>query len=61
MGNVIVERMKEELNLLRILADGCRLHPSYRAKRKVTIRCDECLKMWDARTKLNEIKDNQNE
>ena len=61
MGNVIVERMKEELNLLRILADGCRVHPSYRAKREVTIRCAECLKMWDARTKLNEIKDNQNE
>ena len=59
MGNVIVERMKEELNLLRILAEGCRIHPAYRAKRKATMRCAECVIVWNARTKLNEMKDNQ--
>ena len=56
MGNVIVERMKEELNLLKILAEGYRTHTAYRAKRKATMKCPVCVKIWNARTKLNEMK-----
>ena len=41
---------------LRILADGCRKHPAYRAKRKATGNCEPCVRMYDARLRLNELE-----
>ena len=58
MGNVIAERVKEEQNFLKILAEGYRTHTAYRAKRNATMKCPVCVKIWNARTKLNEMKDN---
>lgn len=45
---------KEVIELLKILANGCKYHPSYRAKRKVITWCETCNQMWDTRQKLIE-------
>ena len=42
-----------KIELLKILSEGCNRHPAYRAKRKATGRCDECVKIWQARLELN--------
>ena len=34
---------EETIELLKILAEGCRKHPAYTAKRKATERCAECV------------------
>jgi hypothetical protein len=46
---------QRKIELLKILAEGCRKHPAYRARRKATERCDECVVVWKARIELNEI------
>lgn len=43
---------KEIIELLKLLANGCSIHPSYRAKHKVVTYCETCNRMWDARQKL---------
>ena len=48
---------KRQIELLKILAKGCKKHPSYRAIRKATERCDECVVVWQARVKLNAIEE----
>ena len=40
---------------LRILAEGCRKHPAYRARRPATGRCEPCIRMYEARLELNEL------
>ena len=45
---------KAEVELLRIVAEGCRKHPAYRARRKATGRCKECVIVWKARQELEE-------
>lgn len=42
----------QQLRLLRVLANGCPKHPSYRAKRKVNTICETCNAMWEARAAL---------
>ena len=46
---------KRQIKLLKILAKGCRKHPAYRAIRKATGRCEECVVVWNARIKLGKI------
>ena len=46
---------QRQIELLKILAKGCKKHPSYRAIRKATGRCEECVVVWNARVKLKKI------
>ena len=50
-------KLKKQIELLKILAKGCKKHPAYRAIRKATERCDECVVVWQARVKLNAIEE----
>ena len=54
-----MEQNKEQrqIKLLKILAKGCKKHPSYRAIRKATERCEECVVVWQARMELNKLED----
>lgn len=38
---------------LRLLAEGCSDHPSYRAKRKPSADCERCLTMWQVAQELS--------
>ena len=51
-------KLERQINLLKILAKGCKKHPAYRAIRKATERCEECVVVWQARVKLNEMEAN---
>ena len=51
-----VQTLEEKIKLLEILSEGCRKHPAYRAKRKATGRCEECIKVWSAREELNNLR-----
>ena len=46
------ERDKRKIELLEILSEGCRKHPAYRARRKVSISCEDCVQLWNARVEL---------
>ena len=46
----------ERVELLEVLAKGCRVHPAYRAIRPATGGCLPCVDMWEARKKLNDIE-----
>ncbi len=48
-------KLNEMLSLLKVLAEGCRKHPAYRARRPAIQRCPECVIVWNARLKLNAI------
>jgi len=52
MGNNKNQRLIE---LLKILAKGCKKHPAYRAIRKATEQCEECVVVWQARDELNKL------
>jgi len=52
----MTEKSEAIIQNLRILADGCRKHPAYRAKRKATGNCDPCVRMYEARLRLNELE-----
>ena len=47
---------QRQIELLKILAKGCKKHPAYRAIRKATERCEQCVVVWQARLELNEIE-----
>jgi hypothetical protein len=47
----------KNIELLEILAEGCRTHPAYRARRSVKVECTACIDMWSARQQLKELKD----
>jgi len=44
---------QRQIELLKILAKGCKKHPAYRAIKKATGRCEECVVVWNAKVKLN--------
>lgn len=44
------------IKILRILAEGCRKHPAYRARRPATGNCEPCVRMWQARQELNALE-----
>ena len=60
MNNSKLEQSKKErqIELLKILAKGCKKHPAYRAIRKATERCEVCVFVWKARVELNKIEEN---
>lgn len=41
---------------LRILAEGCRAHPAYRARRRATGNCAPCVRMYEARLRLDALE-----
>jgi hypothetical protein len=47
----------KKIELLEILAEGCRTHPAYRARRSATGNCTECVVVWTARQQLKELED----
>lgn len=47
------------IRCLRVLAEGCRKHPAYRARRPATGRCEPCIRMYEARLELNELDNEQ--
>ena len=47
---------QRQIELLKVLAKGCKKHPAYRAIRKATERCEECVVVWKARVKLNALE-----
>ncbi len=49
------DKSAREIELLKILAQGCRKHPAYRARRAATGKCTECIVVWTARLELNEM------
>ena len=53
MGNNKNQRLIE---LLKILAKGYKKHPAYRAIRKATERCEECVVVWQASVELNKLE-----
>ncbi|MDA7546732.1 hypothetical protein N8870_07840 [Alphaproteobacteria bacterium] len=46
---------QRQIELLKVLAKGCKKHPGYRAIRKATERCEECVVVWKARVELNSL------
>ena len=50
-----IEDLEKQVELLSILADGCKKHPAYRAIRPATGRCQPCVEIWQARQKLEEL------
>ena len=50
------ETLKKQVELLKMLAEGCKKHPAYRAIRPATGRCEPCVKMWKARLSLQELQ-----
>ena len=54
-NNTDKDNSQRRIELLQILAEGCRKHPAYRAKRAATKRCPECVVVWKARCDLNEL------
>ena len=53
---MVNDKNKRLIELLKILAKGCKKHPAYRAIRKATERCEECVFVWQARVELNELE-----
>ena len=35
--------LNKKIKLLRVLSEGCRIDPAYRARRKAVERCKECV------------------
>ena len=54
---MIPNKEQRQIELLKILAKGCKKHPAYRAIRKATERCKECLLVWEARVELNKLEE----
>ena len=53
------DKSQRKIGLLKILAEGCRKHPAYRARRTATGRCHECVVVWNARLELNDMAGEQ--
>ena len=47
---------QRQIELLKVLAKGCKKHPAYRAIRKATERCEECVVVLKARVELNALE-----
>ena len=53
--NINNKILEKKIKLLKVLAKGCKKHPAYRAISKATERCEECVLVWNARLKLNDL------
>jgi len=51
------KNLEKKIELLKILSKGCKKHPAYRAIRKATERCGECVVVWKARVQLNKLEE----
>ena len=51
------ETSEQKIKFLRILAEGCRKHPAYRARKPATGKCLGCVVVWNARLDYNKILD----
>jgi len=49
------DNSQRAVKLLEILAEGCRKHAAYRARRPATGRCEECVNVWKARLEMTKI------
>ena len=49
-------KLERQIELLKILARGFKKHPAYRAIRKATEKCEECVNVWQARVELNSFE-----
>ena len=49
------DKSQRKIELLQILAEGCRKHPAYRARRAATQRCQERIVVWNARLELKDM------
>ena len=54
---MIPNKEQRQIELLKILAKGCKKRPAYRAIRKATERCEECVFVWRARVELNKLEE----
>lgn len=52
-------QLERQVGLLKILADGYKKHPAYRAIRPATGNCEPCVKMWKARLNLKKLENEQ--
>jgi len=52
-----LRNQEKKIELLKILSKGCKKHPAYRAIRKATERCEECVIVWKARVELNKLEE----
>ena len=52
-----IKELQNKIAFLQILAEGCRQHPAYRARRPATGKCEPCVSMWQARCNLNQLQD----
>ena len=52
-----LNKKQKQIELLKILAKGCKKHPAYRAIRKATERCEEFVFVWNARVKLKKLEE----
>lgn len=52
-----IKELQDKIALLQILAEGCRQHPAYRARRPATGKCAPCVSMWQARCNLKQLQD----
>lgn len=51
------DKRNDEITYLRILAEGCRKHPAYRARRRPGVDgCEACDAMYVARQELNALE-----
>ena len=51
-----INTLNKKNKLLKILSEGCHIHPAYRARRKATVFCKECVIVWQARLNLNDLE-----
>ena len=49
------DKSQQKIELLQILAEGCRKHPAYRARKTATLRFQEYVVVWNARLELNDM------
>ena len=55
----MIKTNNRKIELLTILAEGCRKHPAYPARRPATGRSQECGVVWNARLELNDMSGEQ--
>ena len=53
---MIHRKLEKQIELLEILAKGCKKHPAYKAIRKASEKCEECVNVWQARVDLNSLE-----
>ena len=53
---MVDRKFERQIELLEILAKGCKNHTAYRAIRKATEKCEECVYVWQTMFKLNALE-----